>query len=72
MSFSVSGNTTRGPSDLTALATFGSVGSGGSGVQASAMYLITGLTPGNNTFTLQYRTSSIAVFPNRSITVIPF
>jgi hypothetical protein len=41
-------------------------------MQASATYLVTGLTPGLNTFTAKYRTASAgAIFSNRSIIVTP-
>jgi Collagen triple helix repeat (20 copies) len=64
--FSVSGATTLAASDQRALLT----SNDGSG---SAMHYVTGLTPGDNTFTLQYRVYSGPpwTFSSRNIMVIP-
>jgi hypothetical protein len=76
MSFAVSGSTSRPPSDSWALINRQDSNIGSSfGLQASAVYLVTGLTPGTNTFTSFYRSDnfgSAAFFGNRSIMVIPF
>jgi hypothetical protein len=41
-------------------------------IQGSATYLLTGLTPGSNTFALAYRgTGGTSTFTNRQIVVIP-
>ena len=41
-------------------------------VQASATYLVSGLTAGSNTFTAKYRVdASTGTFVNRNIIVIP-
>jgi hypothetical protein len=41
-------------------------------IQASATFLVTGLTTGSNTFTAKYRAGgSTCTFANRSIIVIP-
>jgi hypothetical protein len=67
MSFAISGATTRAASDSTA--TFGK-----NGVSNALGFLVTGLTPGTNTFTLQGRADqggTTVTFSNRSILVIP-
>jgi hypothetical protein len=67
MSVAVSGATTIAASDATALIETRYL------MGASAMYVITGLTAGSNTFTLQYRSTAgtTGTFVNRTIIVIP-
>ena len=67
MGFAVSGATTVAAGTAQALWTVGT-----NTIQASAGYLVTGLTAGSNTFTNKYRTevATTATFSNRSITVI--
>jgi hypothetical protein len=75
MSFAISGDTTRAASEATALSNQDDPDSTGA-IQASAVYIVTGLTPGSNTFTLNYRVTNAAApaatFSDRSIIVIPF
>jgi len=71
--FAVSGASSIAASDTQALST--SRGSMAAQVQASATYMVTGLTAGSNTFTLQYRnaaTAATCTIEDRSITVIGF
>ena len=67
MGFAVSGATTVAAGTAQALWTVGT-----NLIQASAGFLVTGLTAGSNTFTTKYRTevATTATFTNRSITVI--
>jgi hypothetical protein len=73
--FAVSGATTLAASDAQSLMLSSGVNAAASntiGAQMSATYLVTGLTAGSNTFTLQYKTSGDTVtFVNRNIIVIP-
>jgi hypothetical protein len=72
MSFAVSGASTQAASDSRAQALTGV--SGTNFLQTSASFVVTGLTPGSNTFTAQYRASvnnQTCTFSNRSIWVIP-
>jgi hypothetical protein len=73
MSFAVSGATTIAATDTTALNN-SAIGSGlyNTVIQLSAVYMLTTLTAGSNTFTCKYRGSSspAQVYQNRSITVI--
>jgi hypothetical protein len=74
LSFAVSGATTQAASDARAVVRTTGAASGGTGaVQASTSTVITNLTAGSNTFTLQYKSSSgdTTTFSNRSISVIP-
>jgi hypothetical protein len=74
--FAVSGATTIPASDTQSVMV-GLVGSSNGSdtnqAQASATYLVTGLTNGNNTFTLNYRSSGgdTITYSNRNIIVIP-
>lgn len=66
MSFSASG-ATASDSNCVSFA-----GANGEVTQYSAIYFISGLTPGNNTFTTQVRVGAGSViFSERSITVVP-
>jgi hypothetical protein len=70
MAFAVSGATSRAPVDAEALRKHSS--SASVEMAASRMTLVTGLTPGSNTFTSKYRgNGGTANFFNRSIIVIP-
>ena len=71
MGFAISGATTIAASDAYSLRAYAGVT--GAGIQASATYLIPGLTPGSNTFTAKYRTVSPATgtFSMRYILVEP-
>jgi hypothetical protein len=68
MSVAVSGATTVAASDANSLRV-----AGNDAVRASATALITGLTPGSNTFTAKYKQvgSGTATFSDRNIVVIP-
>jgi hypothetical protein len=67
MSFAVSGATTQAATDTRALSLLGN-----NFQQASASFVLTGLTPGSTTFTAKYRTDGgTATFQNRSIWAIP-
>jgi hypothetical protein len=67
MSYAVSGLTTVAASDGRALQVQGQ-----NFTRASATSVITGLTPGSNTFTAKYRTSgNTSTFRDRDIVVIP-
>lgn len=67
MSFAVSGATTVAASDVESLAQQGS-----NTVEASGVFMVTGLTPGTNVFTAKYRVhAGTGTFSNRQITVIP-
>jgi hypothetical protein len=70
MAFAVSGATTRAGADAEALRH--QSGTASEEAAASRMTLVTGLTPGSNTFTAKYRANGgTAQFLNRAITVIP-
>jgi hypothetical protein len=71
MSYGVTGATTQAASDDHAVVREASSSSSVSAgaVQASTTSVITNLTAGSNTFTLQYK--GTASFENRTITVIP-
>jgi hypothetical protein len=74
MSFAVSGATTLAASDTMSLAREHGTSSSTGYIQASAVYVVTGLTAGSNTFTAKYRvsnTSDTDAFANRSIIVVP-
>ena len=68
MSFAVSGATTMAPTDARALVLLGN-----DLQQSSASFVVSGLNPGSNTFTAQYKVdgSGTATFLNRSMWVIP-
>jgi hypothetical protein len=69
MSFSATGVVA---SDARSLMRQHGTSSSTGGIQASAIYFLTGLTPGSLTFTSQYRvTGGTGTFANRNITVIP-
>lgn len=69
MGFAVSGATTVAASDTQS---FTQSGGGAVPAQGSAVYVVTGLTAGSNTFTAKYRVdANTGTFLNRSITVIP-
>jgi hypothetical protein len=77
VSFGISGNTTRAASDTTSLQISPTSGGGSPAtfMQASATYMVTGLTEGSTTFTLNYRAltnGQTVTFSNRSIVVIPY
>lgn len=75
MSFAVSGATTLAATDNTSLLLYdGSTNPLFVEVSASARFLVTGLTPGSNTFTAKYRAASATVpgFARRHIIVEPF
>jgi hypothetical protein len=76
MAFATSGNTTVAASDTQSLDI---LSYSGAEFQASAIYLVTGLAAGSNTFTAMYKLSPDAVgdgdtctFLNRNIIVIPY
>ncbi|HST68343.1 MAG TPA: hypothetical protein VLI94_01650, partial [Solirubrobacterales bacterium] len=72
MSFAVSGATTQAATDARAVIREHGSSSGTGGIQASTTTVITDLTAGSNTFTLQYKSSTgTSSFSNRTITVIP-
>lgn len=69
MGFAISGSTTFAAADVDAL--IQSSGSVFAPVQASRVLVLSGLTPGSNTFTAMYKTlTGTATFANREITVI--
>jgi hypothetical protein len=70
MGFAVSGNTTVAATTAQSIY-FLSYG-GTMAIQASATYLVTGLTTGSNTFTAEYEAGSgTCTYANRSIMVTP-
>jgi hypothetical protein len=74
MAFAISGNTSVAASDTQSLAI---LNSSGEAFQASATYLVTGLTAGSNTFTAMYKVAiggdgDTCTFLNRNITVTPY
>ena len=72
--YAVTGNTVQAASDERAVIREHGTSSSTGAVQASTTSVITNLTAGSNTFTLQYKSSSASVsqtFANRTITVIP-
>jgi hypothetical protein len=77
MAFAISGNTIVAASDTQSLDILSQTGEE---FQASATYLVTGLTAGSNTFTAMYKLSPAAVeeggdictFLNRNIIVTPY
>lgn len=71
-SYAVSGATTVAAADGVSVQRQFATASGDN-IRASVVMLKTGLTPGSNTFTMQYRvTSGTGTFADRSIFVIPF
>ena len=73
VSFSADGLTASYPADAYSLNLVAPTS--GSGVQATATYLVSGLTPGTNTFALKYKCagtggSNTCIFINRSISVL--
>lgn len=67
MGFALSGANTVAGTDTRSLLVFGT-----NAVQASATYLVTGLTAGSTTFTAKYRVSAgTGTFSDRSILVRP-
>jgi hypothetical protein len=76
VSFAISGATTRVAADATSFLAEHITGNGSPGLvmQGSGTYFVTGLIPGSNTFTLQYKSivGGTQTFSNRSITVIPY
>lgn len=72
MAFTVSGATTIAALDTYAANIRVVDNIGGAINQITASYLVTGLTPGSNTFTAKYKTNAgTATFADRKITVIP-
>jgi len=72
MGFAVTGATTQAAADDRALIREHGSSSGTGYVQASTVVIITNLTAGTNTFTLQYKQSGgSSAFANRTISVIP-
>lgn len=70
MSWEISGATTRAALDLTAISNDGAPAN--QPIRASNHDLMTGLTPGVNTFTAKYRVAAgTGTFGDRIITVIP-
>ena len=68
MGFAVSGSTTLPATEAQSFVFEGKT----SRTQASATYLVTGLTAGSNTFTAEYKVNaSTGTWANRSIIVIP-
>jgi hypothetical protein len=74
LSYSVSGASTQAASDDRAVIREHGTSTDTGGLQASTTSVITNLSAGSNTFTLQYKSSSSSstqTFSNRTITVIP-
>lgn len=75
LSFAVSGATTEAATDSRAVICEQDGSDGTGGIQASTTTVVNDLSPGQNTFTLQYRQSGAgggeSSFSNRTITVIP-
>ncbi|MGW0682881.1 hypothetical protein ACWD2L_05905 [Streptomyces sp. NPDC002754] len=76
MSYAVSGATTIAATEDTGITFRNNTGEAGQAVRNGAGHLLTGLTAGSNTFTLQYKTSASsstcrASFQRRDITVLP-
>jgi len=74
--FSISGTggrncSTAATCDAQALVRTHGSSSGTGRVQASATYVVTGLSAGSHTFTLMYRVSGSATIANRTILVTP-
>jgi hypothetical protein len=71
MAFQVSGATSTAPIDARSI-TY-TAGPANSQDQVSAIYLVTGLTNGSNTFTAKYKASAnTCTFANRNIIVTPY
>jgi hypothetical protein len=75
MSFAVDGpgGADQSATDARAVIREHGSSSGTGGIQASTTTVVTGLTAGSNTFTLQYKgdNTNTCTFSNRTITVIP-
>lgn len=70
-SFAISGATSRASADTNAIITYASTSGYMYGTKGSYSYVVSGLTPGNNTFTMQERVSGgSCTIANRDITVI--
>jgi hypothetical protein len=71
MGFAVSGASTVAASDAQSVSLTSA--SANATAQVTATYLVTGLTPGSNTFTAKYRrTNNTCTFVNRSIVITPY
>lgn len=71
MAFAITGATTRAAAETEgALVNYSDTG-GLTQMQASAAYLVTGLTPGSTTFTAKYASNGTGNFRRRQIVVIP-
>ena len=69
MSFAVSGATTQAATDLRAVDHYAPEKAD---IQASTVTVVSDLTAGSNTFTLQYKSvGGTSKFENRTISVIP-
>lgn len=67
MSFEVTGASAQAPDDSLSIGVATTTGT-----RAGALFLVTGLTPGSNTFTCRYRVGGgTGTFVDRRITVIP-
>ncbi len=74
LSYAISGASTQAASDERAVIREHGTSSDTGAVQASTTSVVTNLTAGSNTFTIQGKSSSAsstASFSNRTITVIP-
>jgi hypothetical protein len=72
LSFAVSGATTQAATDSRAVIRTAGTSTSTGTVQASTSTVITNLTAGSNTFTLQYKSVGVTTtFTNRTISVIP-
>lgn len=74
-SFAVSGATTVAAADTSAITVGVTVGTPQIAVSPSGIFMVTGLNPGSNTFTMKYRSADAAdtaEFANRSILVLPY
>ena len=71
--YSVSGATTLAATDATAMYFEHNANNTSLRIRAGTAHLLAGLTPGSNTFTLEYKTSSgTASYQRRRLSVIPF
>ena len=74
MSFAVGGASNQVATDARAVERGAGSSSNTGDIQASTTTVVTGLTPGSNSFTAQYKSSSntcTSTFSNRTISVIP-
>lgn len=71
ISFAISGATTLAADDVRSSTISFSSNTSGYTLTSQSSFYVTGLTPGENTFTMKYRAGGTITFSNRKIIVLP-